>query len=64
MCMTYMQRMWTMDGNGGLVAYFIVDGERQLEVSGEDTSLRWLARSDRKTRSNGEWAEIVRAEQA
>jgi hypothetical protein len=57
-------RMWTMDGNGGSVAYFIMDGKRQLHVSGKDTSLRSLACSNRKTRSNGQWAEIVRAEQA
>ncbi len=56
--------MWTMDGNGGSVAYFIMHGERSLKVVGKDTSLRRLARSNRKTRSNGQWAKIVRAEQA
>jgi hypothetical protein len=56
--------MWTMDGNGGSVAYFIMDGERKMKVSGKDTPLRELARSNRKTMSNGQWSKIVRAEQA
>ena len=56
--------MWTMDGNGGSVAYFIMDGERSLKVAGELTSLRMLACSNRKTRSNDHWAKIVRADQA
>ena len=43
---------------------FIMDGERKMKVAGKDTSLRELARSNRKTRSNGDWAKIVRAEQA
>jgi hypothetical protein len=57
-------RMWTMDGTGGSVAYFIMDGERQMTVAGKHTSLRELARSNRKTRSTGQGAKIVRAEQA
>jgi len=56
--------MWTMDGNGGSVAYFIMDGERSLKVAGELTSLRMLACSNRKTRSNDHWAKIARADQA
>jgi hypothetical protein len=56
--------MWTMDGNGGSVAYFIMDGERKKKVSGKDTSLRELARSNRKTRANGQRAKIGRAEEA
>jgi hypothetical protein len=57
-------RMWTMDGTGGSVAYFIMDGERKMTVTGKHMSLRELARSNRKTRSTGQWAKIVRAEQA
>jgi hypothetical protein len=57
-------RMWTMNGTGGSVAYFIMDGERKMMVTGKHTSVRELARSNRKTRSNGKWAKIVRAEQA
>ncbi len=56
--------VWTMNRNGGSVAYFIMDGERRLKVEGGRRSLRDLACSGRKTRSNGDWAKIVRAEQA
>jgi hypothetical protein len=55
---------WSMDGKGGSVAYFIMDGKRQMKVAGREVPLRELGRSGLKTRGNGHWAEIVRAEQA
>ncbi len=44
--------------------YMIMNGDIEIKVSGgASTTLRSLAESGNKTRQNGEWAEIVRAEQ-
>ena len=57
------QRAWTMDGINA-VMYMILNGGIKINVMGEASTLRSLAQTGNKTRKNGEWAEIVRAEQA
>jgi len=51
-----------MNGTGGSVAYFIMDGGIKVTVQGKQVKLRELARAGLKTRTNGYWAKIARAE--
>ena len=37
---------WTMNGTGGSVAYFIMDGGIKVTVQGKQVKLRELARAD------------------
>ena len=54
---------WGMNGKCGSVAYFIMNGRMKVCVRGRQTQLADLARGGKKTRMNGHYAKILRAQQ-
>jgi hypothetical protein len=54
---------WGMNGKCGSVAYFIMNGRIKVGVRGRQMQLADLARGGKKTRLNGHYAKILRAQQ-